>query len=361
MKKPIFTWFGGVPALILIICIISPGSTLHAESIDMTKPYVLSAASRDAGHTAAVGLEEEISVTIVNGGQLIDEARAQNKNIIIYLDRIPLKGIYPDSYTINRDKGDLHFFISHSEGPIAVWDHLISTRKSGEFFTCKVPLSVGLEDQIAIPTLVKGDNAFTLMLVRKSWFTVCIILLVALLILFMVLAVKSDILRDVGPNPDTGRKPFSLALLQMAVWFFVIMVSWLLLYVVKHTFNTITDTLVTMMGISAGTGLGGVAIDTNRNRPVKQSQGFLKDILSDEYGISLHRFQIFAWTVVMVAVFIRQVTAYLTMPEFDSSLLILMGISSGTYLGFKVTEKPGTKKEVKKRKAPACGKDELTE
>jgi len=85
---------------------------------------------------------------------------------------------------------------------------------------------------------------------------------------------------------------------------------------------------------------------------MKQSQGFLKDILSDENGISLHRFQIFAWTFVMVAVFIRQVTAYLIMPEFDSSLLILMGISSGTYLGFKVTEKPATKNDVKKRKAP---------
>lgn len=341
MKTRHPTHIGGVSALVLAIGFIMPVPTLHADSIDMTKPYVLSAVSGDTGQTAAAGLEEEICVTIVNGGQLIDQAREQNKNILLYLDRMPLKGIYPDSYTINRDKGDLHFFISHSEGPIALWSHFISTRKSGEFFTCGVSLSVGLEDQIAIPTLVKGDKAFTLMLVRKSWFTVCIILLVALLILFMVLAVRSDILRDVGPNPDTGRKPFSLALVQMAVWFFVIMASWLLLYVVKHTFNTITDTLVTMMGISAGTGLGGVAIDTNQDRVVKQSQGFLKDILSDEYGISLHRFQIFAWTIVMVAVFIRQVTAYLTMPEFDSSLLILMGISSGTYLGFKVTEKPG--------------------
>jgi hypothetical protein len=319
----------------------------------MTKPYVLSAASRNTGHAAEAGLEEEISVIIVNGGQLIDEATAQNKNIILYLDRMPLKGIYPNSNTINGDKVDLHFFVSHSEGPISLWGHFISTRKSGEFFTCRVSLSVGIEDQAAVPTLVKDNNAFTLLLVSQPWFTVCIILLIALFILFLLLAVKSDILRDVGPNPDTGRKPFSLALAQMAIWFFVIMASWLLLYVVKHTFNTITDTLVTMMGISAGTGLGGVAIDTNRERPTKKSQGFLKDILSDEYGISLHRFQIFAWTFVMVAVFIRQVTAYLTMPEFDSSLLILMGISSGTYLGFKVTEKSGANKEVKKRKLPA--------
>jgi hypothetical protein len=40
------------------------------------------------------------------------------------------------------------------------------------------------------------------------------------------------------------------------------------------------------------------------------------------------------------------------MPEFDASLLMLMGISSGTYLGFKVTEKPGATDEAKKRNIP---------
>jgi hypothetical protein len=166
---------------------------------------------------------------------------------------------------------------------------------------------------------------------------------VAITILFLSLAAKTNILRDVGPNPEVGRKPYSLALVQMAVWFFAIMTSWLLLYVVRHSFNTISDTLVLLMGISAGTGIGGVAIDTNRPRPAKQSQGFIRDIVSDDYGVSFHRFQIFAWTIVLVAVFVRQVTAYLTMPEFNSSLLVLMGISSGTYLGVKVTEESAEK------------------
>jgi hypothetical protein len=45
-----------------------------------------------------------------------------------------------------------------------------------------------------------------------------------------------------------------------------------------------------------------------------------------------------AWTGVMVIVFLRQVYSYFSMPEFSSSLMVLMGISSGTYLGFKATE-----------------------
>ncbi len=326
--------------LIVFAGLMASAPFLHAMPLDKAKPYVLSVVSNNTGHINSAGLAEEISVTIANGKELIDEARQNNKNIILFFDRMPLKEVYPQSYVINSDKDDLRFFIGHTDGPIAFWDNFISSRKPGQFFTRKVSASVGLEDQTPIPTLVENEKSFTLILVNKTWFTVSVVIIVAITALFLLLAAKTNILRDVGPNPEVGRKPYSLALVQMAVWFFAIMTSWLLLYVVRHSFNTISDTLVLLMGISAGTGIGGVAIDTNRSSPVKQSQGFIRDIVSDDYGVSFHRFQIFAWTIVLVAVFVRQVTAYLTMPEFNSSLLVLMGISSGTYLGVKATEKP---------------------
>lgn len=330
-------------ALIVFIVLTTITPALYAQSPDTAEPRVLAAYSKNTDHKNSVGLEEEICVTVVHARKLVDEALLQSKNIILYLDRMPLKGVYPESYPIGADKEELHFFIGHTETPIILWGYLISSRKAGELFERRVSVSVGIEDGMEIPTLVKEENAFTLVLVSKSWFIVSIIIIAALLILFLVLAVRSDILRDVGPNPGVGRKAYSLALVQMAIWFFVIIASWLLLYVVKHTFNTISETLLILMGISAGTGIGGVVIDTNRNTPVKQSRGFLKDILSDDQGISFHRFQILAWTIVIVAVFVRQVISYMKMPDFDSSLLILMGISSGTYLGIKVAVKPEAK------------------
>ncbi len=51
--------------------------------------------------------------------------------------------------------------------------------------------------------------------------------------------------------------------------------------------------------------------------------------------MSFHRFQIIVWTLVLGVVFCSEVLTKLAMPSFDSTLLILMGISSGTYLGFK--------------------------
>jgi hypothetical protein len=68
------------------------------------------------------------------------------------------------------------------------------------------------------------------------------------------------------------------------------------------------------------------------------SKGFLRDILSDSSGYSFHRFQIFAWTIVLGIMFISSVYNNLTMPDFSATLLGLMGISSGTYIGFKFPE-----------------------
>jgi hypothetical protein len=61
------------------------------------------------------------------------------------------------------------------------------------------------------------------------------------------------------------------------------------------------------------------------------------DILTDQDGVNFHRFQMAAWTLVLGIVFLRQVYNELAMPEFSPSLLMLIGISSGTYLGLKVT------------------------
>jgi hypothetical protein len=68
------------------------------------------------------------------------------------------------------------------------------------------------------------------------------------------------------------------------------------------------------------------------------SKGFLRDILSDASGYSFHRFQIFAWTIILGIMFVSSVYNNLTMPEFSATLLGLMGISSGTYIGFKFPE-----------------------
>ncbi|HEX9459334.1 MAG TPA: hypothetical protein VGA84_09330 [Thermoanaerobaculia bacterium] len=45
------------------------------------------------------------------------------------------------------------------------------------------------------------------------------------------------------------------------------------------------------------------------------------------------------WTLVLGGVFLISVLWDLTMPEFSATMLALMGISSGTYIGFKLPMK----------------------
>ena len=66
----------------------------------------------------------------------------------------------------------------------------------------------------------------------------------------------------------------------------------------------------------------------------------MRDLISDDHGIvALDRLQVVVWTLVLGGIFLSSVLAYLTMPEFSATMLALMGISSGTYIGFKLPMK----------------------
>ena len=78
------------------------------------------------------------------------------------------------------------------------------------------------------------------------------------------------------------------------------------------------------------------------------SEGFIRDFLTDVNGMTFHRFQILVWTIVLGIIFIISVWNNLKMPQFSDTLLALMGISAGTYIGFKIPEKqtdPNTDKD----------------
>jgi Ca2+/Na+ antiporter len=75
-----------------------------------------------------------------------------------------------------------------------------------------------------------------------------------------------------------------------------------------------------------------------RNKGAVQAHNWLADLLNDANGISFHRLQMVIWTLVLGIVFVQQVLSNLSLPDFDATLLALMGISSGTYLGFKLPE-----------------------
>lgn len=207
--------------------------------------------------------------------------------------------------------------------------------------------------------------------------------LAAIGLLFGV-AATSDMLRDSEPQDFGGikigrneteapRRPFSLAQSQMAWWFALVLAAYLFLFLTTGDIPSLTGQALTLMGIGTGTALGATLVEQNKtnnklerfssllrqisSNPVPDnvanlraqardlaldlsSKNFLADILTDVDGISLHRFQSFVWTIVLGAIFVIEVVIKRQLPEFDVYTLGILGISAGTYLGFKIPETP---------------------
>ena len=65
-------------------------------------------------------------------------------------------------------------------------------------------------------------------------------------------------------------------------------------------------------------------------------RGVITDLLSEHGEVSFHRFQMMVWTLVLGLVFVHAVVTTFSMPDLDGTLVGLMGIVGGTYIGFKL-------------------------
>lgn len=191
---------------------------------------------------------------------------------------------------------------------------------------------------------------------RAITFLVCY---VVVLVLFAGLADKPDLLRDPDGPVRSGWHVFSLSRFVLAWWFFLVLGAWVFLWVLTGALDAMNSTALLLTGIGSATALGGtlagkvrdavasdpdarpaqVVIDSNgRPRGFRTGLGaLLYDLLCDENAIGFHRFQTLVWNGVLGLVFAAQAWSNFAMPSFDSTILGLLGISSATFVGFKMT------------------------
>jgi hypothetical protein len=203
---------------------------------------------------------------------------------------------------------------------------------------------------LAKDTLVFESHAVTTVQRYPTYWYYLVLLFLCLLAAFAFLASTSTLLRATLGSAAPQSAPFSLGLAQMAFWFFLALAAYIYVCTSTLQIHVPMGSMLGLMGISATTALAAVAVDVRKRNEApadasgnpaqanSKSKGFLFDILSDGDGVSFHRFQIAVWTIVLGGVFVWNVYRYMALPEFDPSLLTLMGISSGTYVGFKFPE-----------------------
>ena len=350
---------------------------------------------------------------------ITDHAPKTVSELVPFFDGVPIKGIHPenpgtepDSSATNFHSYDkLRFTLERNASNRELWNRFL---REFRWDGSPVDVSAGFEGGDPLPSWVmknrpsstdpyyKYYRTFTLIVLPHSPTVVASVLFAVAFIAFLWLARDTEILQDVNaPLRPDGQSPYSLARVQMAFWFFLVAAAWFLLFLVTKDIDTLTGSVLVLMGISAGTAVGSAIIDAGttissaeriRNIPVDQKgldnrlselrsklatvrtrvaasdadreakradvehlaaelslaesqQAFFRkspwlrtthDLLGDQGHINFHRFQIAVWTLVLGLVFVMQLLSNLAMPEFSATVLGLMGISSGTYLGFKL-------------------------
>jgi hypothetical protein len=225
----------------------------------------------------------------------------------------------------------LHFIVernSEDDDARAAWDSILRQVKLGLTDKAATNLSVALAVGEQSPLHVGTVSFF----VSSHVWAGDLFGGLAFILGILMLKYRSSLIRDDG---DTA-KPYSLGRLQMAFWGIVVLSCWVGVSIASGRMEHIPLQTLALVGISAATGVGAMLIGNGPS--VGHTQDFWTDICVGDNGPSFQRVQIVCWTAVLGIFFAINVFATLSMPEFSSTLLLLMGLSSATYLGSKPQE-----------------------
>ena len=336
----------------------------------------------------------------------------RTQKIRLFINGRMINDIEPISGAPDKDEGTFQFRLDRNTDNDDIWADILGAPAlfTNKFFVKPVKISVGLENEYAVETAGTSDYNFQLIRIHRGWFWSCFMIVILYLLIIFSMARSKGLLRDrgidlsaLGIKNDSILNPYSLGRFQMAFWFTLTIISFFFIWLITDAYNIITPTVLTLIGISAGTALSAAVIDNSKSTELlnqtvalqneldglntkmvslsaqlnivpapanlidlqtqkniaqdridqatrlitqntavltpQPSQGFFKDILRDVNGVSFHRLQMLVWTFVLGLLFIYSVWKRLSMPVFDATLLALQGLTATTYLGFKFPEK----------------------
>jgi len=281
-----------------------------------------------------VYLGDWVVISVCHLDALLHEAESQQQSITLFIEGLD-SGVEPSG--VDLETGTLTFILDRNEKNKGIWRQFLYNPLFDPYATMRV--SVGIHGGRPLPRADGANMSLRLKKLYVDWgIALGLALLLGVAIALIVYARKSDMLRD-GPPVDGVRRPYSLARVQMAFWFFLLVAGYVVIWLVTSEQDSIAPSLLGLVGISAATALAAVAV-TKPSEGSLGTNGFWRDLVTDDRGVvALDRFQVVVWTLVLGGVFLYSVLGDLTMPEFSATMLALMGISSGTYIGFKLPMK----------------------
>lgn len=280
-------------------------------------------------------LNDRIAVQVNNLDSLLS-LQNDTGTLLLYLDGIAMTGIKANA--IDVSSGYINFTITRNDNNDP-WD-IFYVSPAPKYWKKDVSLSIGYYQTGAITTKA---NQVSLVIIRTGYFWIAIVCILIILILFFY-ANKRGMLKDISTQVLKD-KPYSLGRSQLAYWTLIVSISYVFIALVTGGLAPLSTSTLILLGISGATTAAAGIIDQNdvlsnktRTQSSNKSEGFISDVLSDANGISVHRFQMLVFNLILGLFFIKQVFTQLQMPDFDDNLLILMGLSNTTYAGLKINE-----------------------
>lgn len=287
-----------------------------------------------------------IMVLLVHPREFLNERPTDQSKLILYAEGVQLKGISSDlfngvgkSITQLPDSIWIPFKLVRDTTTKAAWDCLYRVARWNKTHL-RVHVSVGWEGMFPVKVSTKNYGNSEIMIVFfEQWAFFAWLLLYAIIVgAFVVLAIKSNMLRDC----DNG--PYSLAQTQLAFWTILIIGSFIYTLILTDIASSINSSILFLLGISITTNGTAVYMDYYKKKKdnlkvnPKRSKGFLTDILGDGNTIVVQRVQNAAWTLVLGLYLIYYTISNKTLPTYPDVLLYLTGVSSLGYVAAKPTE-----------------------
>lgn len=363
--------------------------TLDEVKKDSHRPE-LAVAGKNKGTEAAdfhyeMGDNLEVKATGAQAKKLKTAAASSASKVGLYFDGLRMTNLTSIPVEVEGEKETLLLTFrlvrdSTTDEDRKAWDAFF---KSKDGYKMTVHLAVAAGNDLPVAVQSAHPVRFFVAEIEYIWGTLAVGLVIFFGSYFWIVKHKKMLL-------DADTNFYSLGKSQMAFWGLVVVLAFIGVWLLNGTMERIPPQALVLLGISAATGLGAVVIGPSKRSAIQRSEiqtqidelrkeeqllkteknnapssfsqesrlteitenitkleqlppirslGFWRDICDDGNGISFHRLQVVGWTLVLGVVFVRSVAEVMSMPEFPETLLTLMGISSATYLGFKISEK----------------------
>lgn len=245
----------------------------------------------------------------------------------LYVNGIPVPKLKP--WKINYSQMTLYFRLDEN-----VQDILLKFLESNPFEKSILTVHFGLGNK---HKYINNTNLPLYVEVRQKisqwwiWFATIVLVILALA------GLKYNILKD------DNNLYYSLGRTQLFYWTMLVLIAYISICLKTDSLPDLPLSVLAILGISVTTTAAAKIIENSNKEGVKidknaKSEGFFLDILSDGSSINIQRFQNIAFNLFFGIIFLQKAFGNHIMPAFDQDVLILMGISSGTYAGLKNSE-----------------------